>query len=195
MSEQEAYMVWDMAALKNACVLTGLDGIEDSFKIDEGHSLASEFDNVSIRMDPDLPDDTLLHDVLANPYSMVIASERIVDLLRHEELKKVEYLPISVIDHKGHVVPDNYFVVHPVDHVECLDIEASNVKWDFVDNTVAESVEQIVLDPELVDISRKVFRPKPFIEVVLISRALAQKLDDAGVQGCEWVELPDYVSI
>jgi len=195
MSEQDTYVVWDTAALKNACVLTGLDGIEDTFKIDEGHSLESEFDNVSIRMDPDLPDDTLLYDVLSNPYSMIIASEQVVALLKDEDLKKVEYLPISVIDHKGHVVPDAYFVVHPIEHVDCLDVEASGVEWDFVDDTIAESVGQIVLDRELVDTNRKIIRPKPFIEVVLIDRGLAQKLDKAGVQGCEWIELTDYVSI
>ena len=190
---QEDYLIWDAADLPNVCSLAKLAGLEKTYRLVDGVPLAQGFpEGVSFRMDPDNPHDTLLADNLVNPYMVIVASAAAVDVLRARAVPLVEYLPVSIIDHKGKAVPEPYFIVHPIEHAACLDVAASGGEWDMIDPEVLDSVENVVLDEQRIEAERELFRPKPLVDVVVVRRSLAEALEAAGLTGLQWIELADY---
>ena len=186
------YLVWNTAALPNVCNLAKLAGVAETYRLVDGDSLESEIDGARMTMDPDTPDATLLADVLINPYAVIVASERLVEFLKARNVAKVEYLPVAIINHRGRPIKEKYFIVHPIKHVDCLDVDASGGRWAAMDDTVIDKVKRIVLVDKKVDAARAIFRPKPLVKVVILRRDLAKALDDAGFTGSKWMELEKY---
>lgn len=194
--KDDEYVLWDAADLPNVCSLSKMAGLDKTYRLVDGVPMQSEFpDGVHFQMDPDNPTDTLLADNLINPYSVIVASDALATFIRDGHGKKLEFLPVSIVDHRGKTVPESYFIIHPVDHVDCLDVDASGGQWDLIDSEVLDSVERIVLDQEKLDPGRSIFRPCPLVDVVVIRRALAEELQQSGFSGLEWVELSDYPGI
>ena len=88
-----------------------------------------------------------------------------------------------------------YFIVHPVEPVECLDLKKSGAKIDKFNKDVIESVKKLVLDKKRIDPKRELFRAKRFYDVIFVRRELAESLDEAGFSGLRWIELSDYPEI
>src|SRR5438552_3993429 len=116
------YVVWDTKVIPNACVLQDLVRVEKDYQLRKGVPLASTFpEDAAFTMDPDFPDNTVLTDNLLNTNMMIVASMRLKMFLERQSLRKVEYLPVTIINHKGKPASREYFIVHPIDPVECLD--------------------------------------------------------------------------
>ena len=84
----------------------------------------------------------------------------------------------------------DYFIVHPIDLPQCLDIAKSGVTWWIVDKERINRVKQLILDESKVD--REMFRPKPFYKIIIVKRDLAEAIDREGFTGIRWIELEDY---
>src|SRR5690606_3836614 len=147
-----------------------LTGLEKTYRLTDGVSLIAEAKNCAMHMDPDTPDETDTLDVLINPYGLIVASQRLTEFLMERSIPKVEYLPVSILDPKKKPIQEKYFIVHPIDHVECLNADASEGEWDIVDDSALESVRRVVLNLDAVDRSRSIFRPNPLLDVALVRR-------------------------
>ena len=187
------YVVWESKEEPNCCSLDEFLNVEKQYRLTDGVPMLVDFpSDASFTMDPDFPTDMVLVDNLINTDGLVIVSQELKEFLAGENLQEVEFLPVTIINHKGRPVPDPYFIVHPINHVECLDLEESEAEFDLIDTDAIDSVEQIALDDSKVDSAREFFRPAPFCDVALISKRLAQAIDDAGFTGVRWIELTDY---
>lgn len=186
-------VIWDSAAVPNACVLGRASEIEDPWEILEGVPRAASFPaDFSYAMDPDFPHDTLLVDNLINTDMATIVSLRLKQFLEQRGLKKVEYLPVTILDHRGRPASRDYFMVHPIDPVECLDLDKSGVRYSKIDPETIQEVKQLVIDESRLDPERGFFRPKGFYQVTFATRALAEAVDKQGFIGTRWVELANH---
>jgi hypothetical protein len=170
-----------------------LIGLDDPEELNEGVTMADRFPgDATFTMHPDFPYNLILTDSLRNTDFLIVASSRLRDFLEKRAILKVEYLPVTIINHKRRAVKDTYYIIHPVDHVDCLDLEKCGVAWSPIDSSVIDSMEQLVLDPDRIDQSRGIFRPKFFPDVTLIKRELALAMDMEGFTGNVWIEPEDY---
>jgi hypothetical protein len=189
------FVVWDSAVVKNAVVLHVLKGVEKEYQLRKGVPRAATFpSDAAYTMHPDFPHNTILVDNLVNTGLRIVGSKRLKEFLEKQVVPKVEYLPVAIVNHKGKTASKDYFIVHPIEPVECLDLDKCGVTWGEVDETSIDEVKHLVIDETRVEPIRQLFRPKQFHQVILARRTLADAIDAAGFTGIKWIELDKFKS-
>jgi hypothetical protein len=187
------FLVWDSAVVPNACCLSQLINVEDQFELPKGVPRAASFPtDAAFTMDADFPHDTLLTDNLVNTDRLIVASPRLKAFLESQALSNVEFLPVTILDHKGRAASRDYCIVHPIDLVDCVDVQQSDLEWSIIDPSSIDTVTRLVIDETRLDPRVALFRPKPFYDVVLARRPLAEAIDAQGFSGIRWIELSSY---
>ncbi len=100
-----------------------------------------------------------LSSLLGNTKNMLMASQELRAII--EEVCKgvdIEYLPFTIIDHRGRPFSRDYCIVNPIGALDCLDHKASKTVWGKQDPTDIVSVEEYVLDPRKVKGAPPLFR-------------------------------------
>lgn len=130
-------------------------------------------------------------DSLLNVESIRIVSARLGDVLAEVE-PKVELLRVPIIDKKKKEIEQPYFFANVLEHVDCLDLEASGVKRK-VGNAIAR-LRRVVIDEARVPAERQLFRIARYSKAHVVRRSLAERLTAAGVTvGIRWSELGEEV--
>jgi hypothetical protein len=188
------YVVWSRSnAVKNSCVLNELVGVDEIFQLTIGTPLADKFpENVHFTLHPDFPHHLVLIDSLNNINRVIVGSKRLSDFLQARNPKCVEYLPVGIMGHKRKMLSRQYSIIHPIEPVDCLDIDRSGVSWNKLVEGKIRSVKRIVLDPARLDPDREIFRLNRFFEVILVRRDVAEAIDKEQFSGIRWVNLEDY---
>ena len=196
MNEKSDFLIWAHKRVPNACVVKQFRGLENAWQLKECIPRAEGFpDDVTFGMDPDRPYDTLLTDSLKNIERLIVASRRLAEFFQARPLNHVEYLPVSILDHRGRVAAPDYFVIHPVEPVECLDAVKSNADWSSLNEGTIDSVERLVIDSSKVDASRELFRMRFFFDLIIVRRGLAESINAMNFTGVRWIELSDYPEV
>jgi hypothetical protein len=168
--------------------------VSEKYPLHDGEPLADTFAaDAAFHMHPDFPTNLLLQDCVLNSDMCIVVSERLKNAVEALAPPLVEYLPVAIIDHKKRKVPQRYFIVHPVDPVDCIDRDASGAEMDeILDPAAIESVQKMVLDPALIPADRSLFRLKHYWGAVVARRDLAEALSKGGFSGLRWLELDRY---
>ena len=184
------YLLWRQHIDDNAVVLQEFSGVAAKYPIHDGERLAAAFPaDAAFHMHPDYPNSLLLQDCLFNTDMCVVVSARLRDAVLAMAPPEVEFLPVSIIDHKRRKLASPYFILHPTDPVDCIDRDASGAEMDeILDPDAIESVEQLMLDPTRIPAERTIFRLKHYWGLVVVHRDIAQALDRGGFSGLRWLE-------
>jgi hypothetical protein len=194
------YMIWDYKQVEHAVVLDSLKNVENTLDLYKGISRADDFPaDAEFHMHPDRIYNTLLVDSLKNINLFIVASLRLTNFFREWGLEDVEYLPVSIIDHKQKAIEESYTIIHPINPVDCLDVENCGAEWSALDKTAINYLEQLALKDDFINkekrvlnVDRKLFKPKFFNRVTFVRRDLAEAINAEGFSGIEWVEISDY---
>jgi len=179
--------------LPNVCVLGTLSGVERDWELREGLTRTKSFpETATFEMNPEFPDNTLLADNLRNTASAIVASNGLKRYLESQAGPKVEYLPVTILDHRGKVASRDHFIVHPIDPVDCLDLKKCQPTWNRIQKTWINRVRHLVLQEDKVPADRFLFRPKAFHRVILVRRELAEAIERKGFTGVRWLELDEF---
>lgn len=186
-------LIWDSKVVPDACVLDTLVGVEDMWELLDGIPRASTFPtDANYTMHPDFPYNTLLTDNLINRDLLIVVSARLKAFLEARVLEKVEYLPVTIMNHKNRPASRDYFIVHPVYPLDCLQLEHCEPKWSEIDTEAIERLKRLVIDESKLDPKRALFRPKSFYRVTLVRHELADAIDGAGFTGISWKDPARY---
>lgn len=190
---QSDYLIWTDEVVPGACSLAGMTGYAEDWKLVYGEPVAAEFPGAArFSMDPDTPRDMALTDNLVNLDMLIVASQRLRDLIEAQQPAAVEYLPVPIFNHKKRAIAEPYFIVHPIQTVDCLVLDACEPTWGRINKKAIQRVAHLVIDAQRVPADRLLFRPQLFNKVILAHRKLADAIDAAGMTGVRWVELADY---
>lgn len=189
------YVIWAsfLDDGKHYGVLEELDNVDDDFELKKGIPRAFTFpDDAEYSMDPAYPKNVVLADNLYNIDRLIVGSVDLKKFLEERQLANVEYLPVSILDHKNCVASRDYFLIHPIHPQDCLDVEASGVTWsDFLDDEIDE-IERLVIDESAIPPEIHLFRLKSFLDPILVRRDIADAIIDEGFTGIRWIELEKY---
>ncbi|MFA7060610.1 MAG: DUF1629 domain-containing protein [Pedobacter sp.] len=187
------YVIWKARRIADSYLLDMLVGVENDYKLKSGISFLSTFPSSAFyTVNPDYPYNTLLVDNLPNTDRLIVASDRLKGFLEQHIRAKVEYLPISIHNHKNRPIREIYFIINPLDPIDGLDIEKCSVTWSKIVKDKIRDIKRIVLLEEKIDKERQLFRLARYDKIVLIKKELARKIDEAGFTGIQWVELDKY---
>jgi hypothetical protein len=166
---------------------------EDSWELLEGMSLAETFPpNAAYRMNDDFPESLVLYGVLHNLDGVLVVNDALRGFLEEHGVREVEYLPVTVINHKDRAVEQAYYVVNILRHIDCIDQEQTQFEWDSLDDTLMDDVENLTIDESRIDPDIPLFRLKHLTSVMVIRRDLVEQMRDAGFKGFAVTELADF---
>jgi hypothetical protein len=189
-------VIWGTGGVPYACVLKKLAGVEDEWELNEGVPRAHSWGEHAVyRMDAERPYDMILTDNPANVDGLIVVSRRLKDSLAAWNVQKVEFLRITILNHKGRIASGDHFILHAIEPVDALDQGQSAASWSALDPSSIDSVERLVLDEGRLDPSRLIFRLQWFPDVLLVRRDLVRALDRGGFSGLRWIELEDYPEV
>jgi len=190
---QPEYVLWNTFRPPYVCSLGNLDGVEKVFELKDGVPRAAGFsEHARFQMSTIYPYDIRLADCLKNTDRLIVASEALKEFLESHALDHVEYLPVTILNHKERVASREYYIIHLISPVDCLDVpkcgatRSSLVPEDILD------LNELVLDPSRIDPDRRIFRLKYYERPVLARRDLAAALESRGFSGLSFAELTEY---
>ncbi len=182
------HVIWTFRLVNKGCYISRLFGFDNKYQITLGTPLLESFPaDATFKMKPTFPKNTITPDNLKSFERLV--STPMCDFLRSKELRNVEFLPVTVLNHRGRPVKPPYHIVHPIHAIDCLDDVACGITFDDPpDNDYIEEVENFVLDPDKCDDFPAIFRVKRMGVHIMVHRQLAKELDEAGFTGNGWIE-------
>jgi hypothetical protein len=177
----------------DAAVLTLLQEVEDDYELLKGVSRAVDFpSDAYFQFSPDFPRDILLEDFIKNENKVLVASERARELLESSASKNNEFLPVTIVDHKGRGLPEPYYIVHQVELQPCIDEAASEFEENAIDPERIYYMDRLVLDETRVDPEVSLFRMARFAKVPVFRRDLAERIQAAGLTGIVFEEIEGW---
>jgi hypothetical protein len=178
------YVVWKSKRVGNACLLEQIENVDNLLSLYTGGCFEGRLPaNAQFRMSKDFKKDTGLIDDVKAGGNVKVCSARLVDFLRKQKLKNVEFLPVTILDHKGKVASKEYSVVNPFGLQDALDLEESEPDYNAIRPTDIDEVEQIVLDTSRIERGVKLFRLKGLTTPVLMEKGLADAITEEGFVG------------
>ncbi|GAA5182352.1 hypothetical protein GCM10025771_31440 [Niveibacterium umoris] len=188
------FSVWTYSDSSGACSITEARGLDPIMPLKDGSPALSLLSGASLvsGMNPDQPDDIALLDNVHNTDGILVVSARLKTFLKSQDLTHVEYLPLTVEDHKGRAVSEPFFVVHPLQPVDAIDLEASGCRMSRIKKDRIQSMEKMVLRTAEIPADRQLFRLKGLWGVTLVRESLAQAITAAGFTGLRWLPIDAY---
>lgn len=113
-----------------------------------------------------------LPSLIANTDTILVVERKLKDVFESTGVE-MECLPFALINHKGRVASQDYFIVNPLGNRDCLNLEKSDISW-MGDEVV--SLRTPVLDPDKLKDAPDIFRIKEDREMLVISHQLADAL-------------------
>ncbi|CAM3093189.1 imm11 family protein [Corallococcus soli] len=105
-------------------------------------------------------------DLVPNTVRLLIVSKRLKNGMEEVNRGPVQYLPLSIYNHKKRLASTDYFVVNPLGTVDVLDTSASKI--EYLDGKVVE-ITKYVLDPKKIAQAPDLFRIKEAPESYVVS--------------------------
>ena len=193
------FLMWGSQYIEGKCVLMEPKGMKDGFELSEGVPRQKGWpDRVVCAMNPEFAKDLELADNMFGT-SLVIISKKLRDVLTDNGVIGVEFLPVQVMDHKKKLASADYFILNPPSLVDCIDIDASQVKFSPLDPETISRCNELVLKEAAVPKDVKVFRPKFLSHHILVRADLAgqheHQVDQEGVPGGRARRLGDLADL
>ncbi|MBI2379772.1 MAG: hypothetical protein HYV16_03330 [Gammaproteobacteria bacterium] len=185
--------IWNSAYTEGYCVVTAPKNVTKFYKYDYGSSLQAGWPaSAECWMDMEFPKDIQLSDAI-HCLSARIISPRAYALF-HEFCANtdIEFLKISIVNHKGRLAADDYWIVNPLRIVDCIDTAQSQVTWNPIDHELISDCKDLVLKPEALADAPLVFRPKHKPSAIFMKTAFTEKLESCGLSNFRLMEATRY---
>jgi hypothetical protein len=191
--QSSSFVIWKTVMRDGFCVCEGLEKVEDTHELKRGASMADRFPaDARFSMDPDYPKDIKLGDTIRNDDGLILVSKRLKETIEAGGIDKVEFLQVTIINHKGRLASTEYFIVNPVEIRDAIDLHQSDVQWNAINPNLISSCSRLVLDDEKIDPNLKMWRLKFFPRRVLVRRDLADAILTEQFTGVAFTEVADF---
>ncbi|PHR30047.1 MAG: hypothetical protein COA38_11000 [Fluviicola sp.] len=188
----DEFFIWAAKTESSAAVLVRMKGFEKYYELDLGIAQSDSFPNgVTLHMDSRNPANTLLVDNVKNTEGVTIISEKMKLFIEKQKLIDIEFLPITVIDHEGRNLDDHYYIFHPINNVDCLDLDNVDPEWDDIDENVVASVKQLMIDGAKLPVNKEFFRPKNYIARPIVAKGLVTAILSEGFTGIQFLPVSE----
>ena len=185
------YVILNAVPDPGFCVLEEIEDMDDPLQLRKGVKLEPWPDDVKFHMDPNYPKAIQLGDCINNLPGAIVVSKRLKKLIEAAKPANVEYLPVSIINHKGKVASADYFIVNPYRLQDCIDQKQSVLKWNAIDPDLIVTCKKLIIDEGKVAKGSKIFRLKHFPFPIFVERALAEKIESEEMTGIIFTEIEE----
>jgi len=127
---------------------------------------------------------------IANTENVIVAGRQFVKLIRkHCKGVPIEFLPISIYDHRKRLLTAEHVVVNPIGSCDCVDLERSDVLWGKGKTKKVLSVDDLVIDRKRGAEAPQLFRPEHARSTYVMRFELTKAIKDADLRNVVWTKL------
>ncbi len=137
----------------------------------------------------------LVPDLVSNPLRMLVVSSRLKALLAQHSGARIEFLPVSISNHKGRVAAKDYFIANVLDHQDCIDKEHSEVEELNPDPTMLSGLFRLQIIAGRIPAEAKLFRLKTMPPAILLRDDLRAVFEAEGISGARYIAMGEECSI
>jgi hypothetical protein len=131
-----------------------------------------------------------LSPLLGNTRNTLIVSSEMRAVIEKHCKNEIEYLPFTLYDHRKRVYSRDYCIVNPIGTFDCVDFQASDVRWSKKDPTKPSRIRAHVLDRKKVESAPQLFRVDHDPMTYVLRYELAKEISDRRFANVYWKELP-----
>lgn len=190
------YVAWSTTP-HGFATLTAIANVPDDYELWEGVSRAASWpSDAAFHMDPAYPRDVLLPDAVHSRGGdgLPLVSPALREAIAAFDPPDVEYLPVTIYDHKGRVASDEHVIAHSCHVVDALDHDAMEILWNPLDPETIMSCQGVVLDPARLEGAPALFRPKNMEGRVFVRHDVADALEATESTGLRFVPLEEVIT-
>ncbi|MDF3819370.1 hypothetical protein P3G55_05645 [Leptospira sp. 96542] len=188
-------VVWEWDVGENFCVLDGIQNVEDEYQLSKGISRANGFPtDASFTMSAMHRKYVALADNISNLNRALVVSRKLKEAIEARSPQDVEFLSVSIFNHKQKLASKDYFIINPLNVVDCIDKEKSKYRWNHIAPDKMSSCTKLVLKPEVIHPELLLFRPRHLEYYVLVDPALAVVLEAEGFTGLCFTPIDEFES-
>lgn len=188
-------LLWRDVAPPGYCRLAS-PPLWSTVKLHAGLSVKDEYPGeMSYPMSELFPDDILLRDNFKVAGQVIVSGKLKAFIEQALPDHTLEFLQVSVLNHKQHLASDDYFILHPVGTVDCIDIDKSTVKWNPLKKRTLTSCKALVFKPDGVPPNVKLFRPLYWGANIMATQDFADRLEAAGFTGLRFIPATGFTGI
>ncbi len=179
------YVKWDCRTPDWCCVLNDIKNFDNELDLYKGLSMIDTFpEDVCFPMDPDFPKDIKLGDNIGNIDGMAVISKGLMEFIKSKGSESVEFLPVSILNHKGRIASKEYYIIHPLIVQDCIDLEKTKVVWSSMSpKTITSFDSELILDTERMDENLLFFRMKHEPISIMTRKDLSEEIINKGFTG------------
>jgi hypothetical protein len=178
-----SYSVLRAATNTDACFVSEQPAVGWWWKPTKGQPVAPESGHVQLEMSKRIGGKKVT-DIVENSLRYLIVSERVRAVFEAKASANVEYLPTTLIDHKGRAVKaPPFFIANVLDLVDAVDRRATVCTENPLRPRELSLITRLALDEGKIPSGRLLFRLTPVPRAVIAHVDLVAALHDAGVQG------------
>jgi hypothetical protein len=151
------------------------------YRMAKGDAIGDKYpDNARIYMSEKHPG-IKVPSIVGNTHNYLITSRLARDeIAAHCQGVEIEYLPVTIYNHKKRPHPGEYFIINPIGSRDCLDLGASEVEYldepgDPYHGAVV-GVDRFVLDPQKLAQAPSLFRIREDVNKYVVDERLASAL-------------------
>ncbi len=131
------------------------------------------------------PEGMKLYSFVDNTCNLLIVSDETKNLLSTFLGNKVEYLPVTMVDHRKNTVEDEpYFIVNTLEPIDYIDMDNTKAVMDsFEEDEIMSIKGELFIKRENIPEGIHMFRSRNWPRVYIVSQELADVMQEAGLTG------------
>jgi hypothetical protein len=134
-------------------------------------------------------------DVLRNALGYLMISSKLKNLLEKHSTAEIEFLPFTLLNHKGRVAARECHIANVIGTVECVDLARTEGSPSEIDPGEMLRITRLHLLPERIVPARDLFRIASQPRTLLVREDLRQVLEAEGITGARFLALGEPVDL
>ena len=126
-------------------------------------------------------------DVLQNALSYLMVTARMKALLEAHAKAEIEFLPFTLLNHKGRVASRECYIANVLGTVDCVDVERTEGRRSAMFPDTYDRITRLALDSARIDPKRNLFRIASQPQTFIVRDDLRAVLEKEGVTGAQYV--------
>jgi hypothetical protein len=172
------------------------DEVDRTYKLLEEGSLADSFDGpLTLAFSDHQPQGLQLTDYIDNEFSWLVISSAFRTLLKSADTPPVEFVNAQLINHKGRLASDAYWLAHFTAFVEGVDRKQSEYDDDLFEEGQIDSYERLVLRSDVKDEGPDIFRLRETPSLILVRQEFVERVETANLTGMWFRSTDDYMTL
>lgn len=186
MTATDAKAWWVLSTGGNSgAVIFGLpEGSPQEYRFFSGQRMRDHFpQDGSVRFSKKFRSQKKLFDSVTSLSSIPIVSGRIKRILESFSPNDCEFLPVTILDHKGGLASKDHFVLNLLRSEDIIDMERSNYKRDGYNPDQIDRLRKLYLQPHAVPADARVFRARTMMDCYFLHQSVVDAFTQEGITG------------